>query len=96
MLGEYTWGWKKSSVGLNNSSKRIKWNIYPNPTNGKIVIDIPKKGELYIYDIHGRLTKSYELNKNTNNIILNIKPKGIYLFVYNNGNISSCKKVIIE
>lgn len=96
MLGEYTWGWKKSSVGLNNSSNRIKWNIYPNPTNGKIVIDIPKKGELNIYDIHGRLTKSYELNKNTNNIILNLKPKGIYLFVYNSENISSCKKVVIE
>ena len=95
MIGEYTFGWKKSNVGLFNLSDQ-KWNIYPNPINDRVNVEVSFPGNLNIYDLHGKLLWQEVLNKGVNQISILDSIEGTLLFVYQNKEEIDVKKVIVQ
>ncbi len=95
MIGEYTWGWKKSNVGLSEWSKK-EWSIFPNPHKGNVNVDVPLSGTLIIYDLHGKLIYEEILKRGINQLQLSESLKGAFLFVYQNKEDRAVKKIIFE
>ena len=95
MIGEYTWGWKKSNVGLTNLSKK-EWSVFPNPVKGNVIVDVPFSGKLLIYDLHGKLINKKILIKGNNQFQFSDSLKGTLLFVYQVEDKRDVKKVIFE
>lgn len=78
-------------------------NVYPNPSDGSIYLDInlngAKNGKVEIYDIMGKLTYSYPLNDFDNDIVradLSNFSSGVYFVTLFAGNDNISKKVIIQ
>ncbi len=78
-------------------------NIYPNPSDGNIVLKylITHNGEgiIKIYDLTGKLIKEYKLNSNSNNLTLNTNlNNGIYSYqvIVNNKTVKTDKLIIIK
>jgi len=85
-------------IGIDNSlSNNIK--IYPNPTNGKLYINIDDKSNgksAEIYDLTGKLVLLMNLDEKQE-IDLTKQPKGIYLLkVKSNDSIISVDKIVLE
>jgi len=95
MIGEYTWGWKKSNVGFNETSSG-NWIVYPNPSLNDIYINVPSSGSLTIYDMQGRNLKGITLKKGANHIDLPKEWKGVYVFVYKYLDEKKVKKIVLE
>jgi len=76
-------------VGLNKFTKSIRYNLYPNPTNGaaRVNFTLSDKAEvtLSVTDLAGRVvsqTKNYSLTNGEHNLMVNENqslPAGIYL-----------------
>ena len=67
------------SIGIEDQSKNIIMDLYPNPTNDLITLDISGyNGTIttQVYDLSGRLLKS----TNSTTISLKDYAKGIYVF----------------
>lgn len=72
---------------LNNSLV----NVYPNPSTGKINIDVEGEFELEVMSISGRVIETY------NNVqSISIETPGTYLLRFNDGANTITKKVIIK
>lgn len=54
------------------------WNIYPNPSNGTFVIDLPYISNIEVLDISGKIVYKQKVENGKNRIILNL-PRGIYM-----------------
>lgn len=68
-----------------------EWNIYPNPTNGKITIDIEQPTKLYITDASGKLV---HINNSTGLKTIDLKVQaGMYFVSDEYGNV---RKLIVE
>lgn len=83
----------KAIVGINEVSAE-SINIYPNPTNGFVQVNIEKKNlkKINIYDIYGRLVKTVTTTKFSMNNHLN----GLYLLVIETNNEIIIEKLIKE
>ncbi|MDY0215635.1 MAG: PKD domain-containing protein [Bacteroidales bacterium] len=86
-----------TSVGILEDSYENKIVIYPNPTNGKINLDL---GQVYaetlvkIYDVYGKLVSQFVF-KNENKLEFYINDvNGIYLMDVQSGNQKALMKVI--
>ncbi len=78
-------------------AKTFEFNIYPNPSSGKIKIESSNEmiNELVIFNCIGQVVETKKLNKQNAEIL--IKEKGIYLMMLNNkAGENSTKKFIIE
>ncbi len=82
-----------SPSAINEIAKNIKMDVYPNPTNDNININIsqmPEDGQLQLLDITGRILLSQNINKLTlgNEIMLDTKDLsgGIYFIKLNSKN----------
>lgn len=69
--------------------------IYPNPSNGKVNIDMLENGTAKIFTINGLHISDLALNAGTNSINLNL-PSGIYLLKTEVGNKNSTTKLVIQ
>ncbi|MDO9257330.1 MAG: T9SS type A sorting domain-containing protein [Bacteroidales bacterium] len=71
-------------VSLPKSIEKQNVNIYPNPTSGKITIELPADVstpcKLGIVDIAGRLTDEFAINFQTQTIDLSNLPCGLYSY----------------
>jgi len=86
LSNKYTVFTKGDSVNNSdlNTNTQISWRYYPNPTSGKIYLEI--NGiieELFVSDLTGKIIQRYEI-KASNFVILNIAefPNGIYFIRY--------------
>ena len=83
------------AVGL--EEKTSTFNVYPNPSNGILNIEINETGtySVQINDIVGKLISNENINENTT---LNLKHlnKGIYFVNVSNNETTHVTKVIIE
>lgn len=73
-------------------------SIYPNPSNGVFTIELSKdtKTSIEVYDVLGKMVKSYEQNGLKSTLDLSGYPKGIYMVkMISDGKLSS-KKIILE
>ncbi len=76
-------------------------SIYPNPTTGKIFIDMSvKKGEnietVEIINTIGKTIKQYTVNNNTISIDISSQTKGIYFVKVTTNKGVAISKVILE
>jgi hypothetical protein len=78
-----------------NTGEMSNVYIYPNPSKGLVNITVPKKSNVTIYDVAGRLIGSYKvIDKAT--IELN-QPAGVYLIKVETGaEISTHRLVIVK
>lgn len=81
---------------VNDLIKDVPLNVFPNPANSWINVDIPENtsGEIFIYDIEGKimLQKSIAINLK---IDINQLSPGIYIIKYiSNGNLRAVNKFI--
>ena len=60
------------------------WNVYPNPVNEKINVEVPIEGAINIFDCNGRFVKTYSVEKGLNIIEMTQFEAGIYLIKMNN------------
>jgi hypothetical protein len=66
--------------------------IYPNPTYGPIMLDLPRYGEdILLYDISGRLIRTLKSSKRIN---LPLTP-GVYFLTVKVGDRTRCEKIVI-
>ena len=73
-------------------------DVYPNPTTGKLTIDLPTQGEAYtieVLSIIGKVIFTQEVTNTTGNVEINIgdNAKGIYLIKITSDNKSKALKV---
>ena len=69
-----------SSLSI-DENKRLRFDIYPNPSVEKLAIQLPTGSEnatVAIFDIRGRLVVSKKIESNTENIDLKALSKGVY------------------
>ncbi len=83
--------------GLGEASNNIAFNIFPNPTNDiiNIQIDNPIQYTLKILDISGRTLIYHAFDQSSEIDVSNLK-KGKYLVVVNNNKFTMSKMIIIQ
>ena len=76
------------TLEIQNSS----FNIYPNPTTGKIIIDILNIDKVEVYNLSGHIVKT----STTNKLDLSDKAKGVYFIKVITHKETSIHKLILE
>lgn len=79
-LDAFTWV-KDSNIVLGTSENKMskkETNIYPNPTNGPLTINAEKGSEAKVYSTDGRILKTIQVQKGSNEISISELPKGVY------------------
>jgi hypothetical protein len=84
-----------------SEEKKVRFLIYPNPATDWVQIDIGhvnKKGELFIWDIHGSevIAKELPAYQKTHYLDLYDWLEGVYVVQYVSGNYSTTKKLVIN
>ena len=80
----------------NDTYNTLEFSLFPNPTHGKITINVLEKSQLLIYNVLGKEIKKRNLDVGEN-IISNLNlAKGIYFFKLAGKDKLSTKKVIIN
>ena len=85
-------------------AEQAMYKLYPNPNNGNMVLDYTinetDKAIMEIYDVSGKLIRSYSLNPASNQLILNEDKlnNGAYFYQLrvNNQLVQSDKLIIIK
>jgi len=83
-VGEYTFGWKKSTVGIETAQSNTQtFIVYPNPTNDIITIATKTTFDepiiLQLMDINGRLIFTETITSNHHALDISSLPNGTYL-----------------
>ena len=97
-----TYSLSKTIAIANNTEKTVVGNFYPNPSTGKVYIEINamEKGNWNIttYDLSGRVisVKSKLLQVGLNKILIEKLNRGLNLVKFENGIISETRKVMKE
>jgi hypothetical protein len=91
-----------TGTGLNHHEKAYKFEIYPNPNDGNMMLayqlETNEKGKITVCDITGRQVISYNLANDQNNLSISqaVLENGVYFFsIMVDGNVVATKKVVI-
>jgi len=85
------------SVGMEEENSISGLNIYPNPSNGILNIELDENGEfsVEVTDIVGKIVSNNNINSNTT-LNLSELDKGVYFVTVSNNETMKTTKVIIE
>jgi hypothetical protein len=86
-------------AGLEEISKKESINIYPNPANNRVTIEIPLQTEdaiISIYNITGQLLLKQSLQQSQTEISISSLAKGIYIIKVSSADGIAVKKFIKE
>ena len=90
----------KASLSSVAAIAAVKANIYPNPADGEIYIDVlhPDAGRIGLYDITGKEIESVAMNTADNQYTLNTRAlaSGIYMIVVQSSKTIQSKKISIQ
>ena len=53
--------------------------LWPNPTTGRITVELPEKSHIEVIDMLGHIVATYQLQPGTHHLDLTRLPKGLYL-----------------
>lgn len=67
------------SVNLPAPTALPELHSYPNPSNGKFHIDAPETGELFIFDLAGKLCETHDFHQPGQHLIRTDLPEGLYI-----------------
>ncbi len=95
--GEYTFGWKKSSVGtIENTSKEISLELFPNPTSDwiqlKTNLSFSKNSQVVIYNTLGEMV--YDSQFYASQINVSKLAKGKYILQIKNNSTTYASEFI--
>ncbi len=98
-LGEVTFNptWdcmEKSNVGLVDY-KATAFEVYPNPSSGKLNVELAAPGNIEVYDLKGTLLTSIKLDAGFNTLQLSV-PAGMYALRINSGDAVYTQKLIVK
>ncbi|KKT72085.1 MAG: hypothetical protein A2281_11165 [Bacteroidetes bacterium RIFOXYA12_FULL_38_20] len=103
MLGEYAlgiWNWDQWMGAYNFEKKDDFMKVYPNPSSGDFNIEFASEtsGELFIYDLKGRILEKIKVVEGQNHIEWSPDTieKGTYLVHFNDGKKGFVQKVVVE
>jgi beta-glucanase (GH16 family) len=89
-----------AALNVDEFSLKDGLSIYPNPTNGKITIEIKdfdKSLNLEIFDVKGRRVQIKEITEKTSEITMSTNlAEGIYIFKFNTENNIFWRKIIFN
>lgn len=72
------------------------YNIYPNPSNGIVYIEMDEMRSIKVFDITGKVVVDVDINANNYQLNLENCPAGIYFIEINTKTNKVVKKLIIE
>jgi hypothetical protein len=87
--------------GIDNSAQNNQpFTVYPNPSNGKITVEIAKNSAtesvIFLYNSVGSLVMEKNGHESTVQLDLSSYPKGIYFIKVLNGNQLNTQKIVIQ
>ncbi|MGZ3864044.1 MAG: choice-of-anchor J domain-containing protein [Bacteroidia bacterium] len=82
------------NVGISENNASAVFAIYPNPTNGNVVLESATTGEVVIYNQLNQVIYSAKIQEGHNTISLANQPEGIYLVRYSNAYGSHALRLI--
>jgi hypothetical protein len=87
-------GAAESNLGLNNNLQQdnSSFSIYPNPASNNITISGKTTGDAELFDITGKLLKTFEVNQNNTTVQIDNLASGVYFVRFNN----TTQRLIIE
>lgn len=93
-LDAFTWVKDSGIVLATNEavSSKKEMSIYPNPTDGPLSITTEDNSRAELYSQDGKLLKSLEMKKGTNQADLSELPNGIYILKTSSGSSKIIKK----
>lgn len=68
-------------TGINQNQIEPEWAIYPNPNSGSFTVELSQSGQYNVYNIGGRLVKTFSLEAGSNQINLDKVENGVYFIV---------------
>ncbi|KKT72086.1 MAG: hypothetical protein A2281_11160 [Bacteroidetes bacterium RIFOXYA12_FULL_38_20] len=103
MFGEYAlgiWNWDQWMGAYNFEKKNDFMKVYPNPSSGDFNIEFAGEtsGELFIYDLNGRILEKIKVEEGQKHIEWSPDTieKGTYLVHFNDGKKGFVQKVVVE
>lgn len=86
-------------LGVDNINTNRIATVYPNPANSEFMVDLSQqaKGNIYLYDIMGRLLQSVQVSGSTTQYIFNTAsfPQGQYLIRIQTDKFTETQKVSV-
>jgi hypothetical protein len=76
--------------------EEMEISIYPNPTKGKLEVNVPEAGFLQLYDTKGETVLAARLEKGRQVLNFSQLPKGLYLLQFLNLEGKVSRKLILE
>ncbi|MGB1243771.1 MAG: T9SS type A sorting domain-containing protein, partial [Chitinophagales bacterium] len=85
------------SVSTNDLDLEARFDIFPNPTNGSIFVQMkenysPFESQLYLSDVFGRKVKVFPINQNV--LEISELPNGVYFVILEMDGQKYGKKVV--
>jgi hypothetical protein len=87
---------QNSVTGVGEEIDFTPSDIYPNPTNGSINLQLRKQTSVAIYNVTGTCVYKHTLMAGEKKIELGQHPKGLYFVEITGSNTKSVKKIVIE
>lgn len=87
------------NVGINSIESKNQLQVYPNPANNKIEIQIPenfKNASLTIYNVSGQSVLKTEVNEIINSINISELSEGVYTLVAQKGNDKTINRILVS
>lgn len=86
----------QSSVGIAENNNSLKFDVYPNPFNASLTINLNDLLEttISVTDVTGKIVFTQQLTEMNATLDLNFLQSGIYFLQLNSGNKVSVKKII--
>lgn len=82
-------------VGIKEiESQNMSIFVYPNPTSGKVMIEVEDILDLKITNVLGQIISESKLEKGSNTIDVNEAASGVYYFTFKQGDIKTTKKIV--
>ncbi|PKR80257.1 hypothetical protein CW751_10390 [Brumimicrobium salinarum] len=88
-LGEYTFGFKKSTLSVQKNDKVVSFKVYPNPSDDSVTIsceDLVEAEFARIYDESGRVMNNVKLEGGGANFSIKSYQSGTYFVLIYKGN----------
>lgn len=70
-----------SVVGVDENIS-FEYSIYPNPSKGNVIIELPESGKIQISDLQGKIIDTKQLDEGLNQVHLSSTQKGVYLITF--------------
>jgi hypothetical protein len=96
---DYSWGVDSSATGIATIDKNVYWNIYPNPSNATLNIDLKELNEpalIQISDLNGSVVYTQTSPEKLLSISTQSLSSGMYVLKLITANSVSSKKFIVE